>query len=371
MQKAKGNRQEARGKKSKRQQKSPLAIERRTILFFLPPLLLCSSAPLLLFPPAPLTPVSYLEINMSRRRSTPWIHRWSRPIITTIGTIGAIETAYLTIIKLSGDAACPTEGCDQVLNSPYAEILGIPLTIFGFLAYVTMAIMAAAPLAINPEQNKSLRLRVEQWTWLGLFAGATAMTIFSSYLMYLLAFKIKALCIYCIASALFSLSFLIFTLMGHAWEDLGQLFFTGTLVGMVTLIGVLGVYNITTTPNQVAGNSGPPIISTSGSAEMALAEHLRNIGAKKYGAYWCPHCHDQKELFGKEAFALIDYVECDPNGQNPRPQLCNPTNIKGYPTWEINGQFYAGTQSLERLSQLSGYQGPRNFQNTISGPQQP
>jgi len=38
-------------------------------------------------------------------------------------------------------------------------------------------------------------------------------------------------------------------------------------------------------------------------------------------------------------------------------------NVKGFPTWEIKGQFYSGTQSLEKLADVSGYTGPRNFQN--------
>lgn len=33
-----------------------------------------------------------------------------------------------------------------------------------------------------------------------------------------------------------------------------------------------------------------------------------------YGAFWCTHCHDQKEEFGKEAMADFPYVECYPDG---------------------------------------------------------
>jgi hypothetical protein len=79
-----------------------------------------------------------------------------------------------------------------------------------------------------------------------------------------------------------------------------------------------------------------------------------------YGAYWCPHCNDQKELFGA-AFSNIDYVECDPGGKNSRPSLCQKAKITGYPTWEIKGKLYPGTQSLEELAKLSGYSGPSNF----------
>jgi len=307
---------------------------------------------------------------MIRRRSTPWIHRWSRTVMGAIAAIGVVETAYLTIAKFTtGSVICPTSGCDKVLNSPYATVFGtVPLSLLGCLAYLSIAILALAPKAVNPNTNKGLHSQLENKTWQALFIITAAMVIFSSYLMYLMAFEIKELCIYCISSALFSLSLFVLVLVGREWEDIGQLVFTGILVAMVSSIGALGLYNSVRSP--AASVSTPGIVAravttTSGPAELALARHLREIGAKEYGAYWCPHCHDQKMLFGKEAGAIIDYVECDPRGQNSRAQMCQAAaaNVKGFPTWEIKGQFYSGTQSLEKLADLSGYTGPRNFQN--------
>jgi len=307
---------------------------------------------------------------MIRRRSTPWIHRWSRTVMGAIAAIGVVETAYLTIAKLTtGSVICPTSGCDKVLNSPYATVFGtVPLSLLGCLAYLSIAILALAPKAVNPNTNKGLHSQLENKTWQGLFIITAAMVIFSSYLMYLMAFEIKELCIYCISSAVLSLSLFVLVLVGREWEDIGQLVFTGILVAMVSSIGALGLYNSVRSP--AASVSTPGIVAravttTSGPAELALARHLREIGAKEYGAYWCPHCHDQKMLFGKEAGAIIDYVECDPRGQNSRAEICQAAaaNVKGFPTWEIKGQFYSGTQSLEKLADLSGYTGPRNFQN--------
>jgi len=307
---------------------------------------------------------------MIRRRSTPWIHRWSRTVMGAIAAIGVVETAYLTIAKFTtGSVICPTSGCDKVLNSPYATVFGtVPLSLLGCLAYLSIAILALAPKAVNPNTNKGLHSQLENKTWQALFIITAAMVIFSSYLMYLMAFEIKELCIYCISSALFSLSLFVLVLVGREWEDIGQLVFTGILVAMVSSIGALGLYNSVRSPAASVSTPGivaPAVTTTSGPAELALARHLREIGAKEYGAYWCPHCHDQKMLFGKEAGAIIDYVECDPRGQNSRAQMCQAAaaNVKGFPTWEIKGQFYSGTQSLEKLADLSGYTGPRNFQN--------
>jgi uncharacterized membrane protein len=310
------------------------------------------------------------------------MHRQSRYLIAAVAILGAINTAYLTATKLfGGNAACPTDGCEQVLSSQYAEVFGLPLALFGLLAYLSMATFALAPLAVNPDKDKQARANLENWTWLLLFAGSTAMLVFSGYLMYIMFSKFVAnygaggLCYYCLASAIFALTLFVLTLLGRAWEDRGQLFFTGIIVAMVTIVGTLGVYsniNGTSASADTPGATGPAITATSGQSEIALAQHLTNIGAKMYGAYWCPHCHEQKELFGKEAFALINYVECDPSGQNSQtttcqaiaPQVQEQTGKNfGYPTWEINGQYYVGKQTLQELANASGYQGQRDFRS--------
>lgn len=315
----------------------------------------------------------------NRRRSTPWIQRWARPLIGTIAVLGAINTGYLTLTKLfSTSTACPTGGCEQVLSSPYATVFGAPLALFGFLAYVTVAGLALIPLAVNPESNKSLRTQLEDWTWLPLFAVVTAMLVFSGYLMnimiskFVVPYGVNGICYYCIASALFALTLFVLTLLGRSWEDIGQLLFTGLVVAVVTLIGTLGVYAHIETPQPnpsssatVPGQAGPPILNTSGPAEMELSRHLKQKGAKMYGAYWCPHCHDQKELFGKEAFSLLTYIECAPDGQNPQTERCQAAKIQGFPSWEISGKQVepAGTLSLEKLADLTGYTGSREFRN--------
>jgi thiol-disulfide isomerase/thioredoxin len=39
----------------------------------------------------------------------------------------------------------------------------------------------------------------------------------------------------------------------------------------------------------------------------ALASCLKEKGAVFYGAFWCPHCQNQKAMFGKSA-KLLPYV---------------------------------------------------------------
>jgi hypothetical protein len=88
-----------------------------------------------------------------------------------------------------------------------------------------------------------------------------------------------------------------------------------------------------------------------------------------YGAYWCPHCHSQKERFGEKAVSQIllaptnpVYIECSPEGRTaPQAQVCQQAGITAYPTWIIEGEKYEGNLSLQQLAELSGYQGSQDF----------
>jgi uncharacterized membrane protein/glutaredoxin len=327
---------------------------------------------------------------MIRRRNTPWIHKWSRPIIGAIAFLGVLNTGYLTYEKLSGgQAVCLAQvgakGCDVVLSSPWASVFGQPLPIFGLLAYLAMLTSALAPLVWKSPENPQIRKQVEYWTWWFLLLGTIAMSVFSAYLMYVLAFNLQAVCFYCIGSALFSLSMLVLTIVGHDWEDLGQVFFTALIVGMVTIIGTLGIYSGVkiNSGNSVESTDGKPvqigafipekqpnpdfgweITTTSGESEIALAKHLVEVGAKEYVAYTCPHCHEQKLLFGKEAYKILEdkvKVECNPNSPKAKVDLCEAAKISSVPTWIINGQTYSGVQNLEELANATNYKGPLNF----------
>ena len=77
-----------------------------------------------------------------------------------------------------------------------------------------------------------------------------------------------------------------------------------------------------------------------------------------YSAYWCPHCHDQKELFGLEASKELNVIECAKDGLNSQSNLCDRKGINSYPSWEINGEINEGVKSLEELFILSNYNVP-------------
>lgn len=99
-------------------------------------------------------------------------------------------------------------------------------------------------------------------------------------------------------------------------------------------------------------------VTEASSYEAQLAQHLVDTGSVMYGAYWCPHCADQKAMFG-DAVDELPYVECAADGESAQPELCQQKGIEGYPTWEIDGQLHPGVQSLEELATLSGFSSPQ------------
>ena len=85
---------------------------------------------------------------------------------------------------------------------------------------------------------------------------------------------------------------------------------------------------------------------------MEVARKLEAKNGRFFGAYWCSHCLNQKETLGKEAMQLVPYVECDADGFNSKRSMCQENGIKGYPTWQVDGQLFPGERSLDELEEL-------------------
>ncbi|MBI5224316.1 hypothetical protein HY989_00435 [Candidatus Micrarchaeota archaeon] len=85
-----------------------------------------------------------------------------------------------------------------------------------------------------------------------------------------------------------------------------------------------------------------------------FAKCLAEKGAKFYGAFWCPHCKTQKELFGS-SIKYVDYVECSTPDGNGQLSVCRLAGISTYPTWVYaDGTKETGTVPLEQLSAKTG-----------------
>lgn len=89
-----------------------------------------------------------------------------------------------------------------------------------------------------------------------------------------------------------------------------------------------------------------------------LAQCIAESGATFYGAYWCPHCAAQKEMFGPSE-KYLPYIECSlPNAQG-QTQECTDAGVTTYPTWEFSdGERLEGTQTVARLAEATGCELP-------------
>jgi len=86
----------------------------------------------------------------------------------------------------------------------------------------------------------------------------------------------------------------------------------------------------------------------------AFAQCTADKGAKMYGAYWCPHCAEQKDDFGA-AFKHVNYIECGVKGQRlGEEKSCQDKGVKLFPTWEFTDGRHEGEMSFEALSERSG-----------------
>ncbi|KAF4373815.1 hypothetical protein F8388_007721 [Cannabis sativa] len=235
----------------------------------------------------------------------------------------------------------------------------VPLPVIGMVAYGLVTVLGlqftqkSLPFGLNQTDAR-----------LVLLSTTTSMAAASGYFLYLLSTKFSgSSCSYCLLSALLSFSLFFITLkdfgLPEIKKELGlQLFVAGLVI--VTLnssysnsrSGPSSMDNINLPyfPTEITSESTPFAIS--------LAKHLNSIGAKMYGAFWCSHCLEQKEMFGREAAKHLNYVECFPNGFKKGTLMeksCAEVGIEGFPTWVINGKVLSGELEFSELAEASGF----------------
>lgn len=108
--------------------------------------------------------------------------------------IGLVDALYLSWVKLANAyALCgPIGDCETVNSSPYAEIAGIPVALLGAGAYLAILV--------------SLILERRAGAWgefvpLLVFGLSLTGVLYSAYLTYLEVAVIRAICPYCLVSA--------------------------------------------------------------------------------------------------------------------------------------------------------------------------
>ena len=281
-------------------------------------------------------------------RAVPEVHAL-RPTpnwpLLAVSCLGIGLTTYLSWVAFSGGSVrgCPAGGgCDLVLTSRWATLLGLPTSLWGLFAYITLAAISFVKRADT------------HWSyaWTVAFFGVC----YSVYLTVVSLTILGSACPYCLTSLGLMTGTLALVVVQRPPEMAHR-----SWLGLVAVRGALAAVVIL----LVHGNYVAPQAEAQGPEDpniRALAEHLADEGALFYGASWCPHCQEQKRLFGASARRL-PYVECSPAGPNaPQAPSCNIAGVQSYPTWIINGRTIVGqVLSLAQLADASGFPGKANF----------
>ena len=123
-------------------------------------------------------------------KTTPALF-WSTLVLSILGAADAI---YLLIYKLTGNPhmCLGNGGCHDVNFSPYSEINGIPVSVFGLCAYLAIVCILVLEGQIKiAKENGPLAI-------FGITLGGVVYTV---YLTYLEIYVIHAICPFCVASA--------------------------------------------------------------------------------------------------------------------------------------------------------------------------
>ena len=112
-------------------------------------------------------------------------------VVAVVSLAGLADAAYLTVQTLTGETAVcgGSPDCFRVLGSSYARVGGIPLALFGTLAY--FSVFSFATFAAFGYARARL--------FLTLTVGA--MFLATLWFLYVQAFVLHAYCRYCLFSA--------------------------------------------------------------------------------------------------------------------------------------------------------------------------
>jgi len=259
-----------------------------------------------------------------------------------LSILGLGITAYLTVVAFSGSdvAFCTTgSGCDVIQNSRWSTVLGVPVAFWGFLVYLAIALCAGL-----------MKPRLKRWRrlWFLSFLGLAI----SIYLTLVGIISLNAVCAWCLASLAVMTAIFIGVILRRPDSAPGMVWrawlVRSATVALTAIVLLHVYYSGLLTPRE-----DPKL--------EALAIHLQENGAKFYGASWCPRCDEQKDLFGASAHRL-PYIECSPDGRNGvMAFVCVVKDIRGYPTWIIDGERYRGVITPEQLARYSGFNWEKSY----------
>lgn len=122
-----------------------------------------------------------------------------------VAFLGFLDATYLTLAHFQNSIPpCTVAGCEIVLTSRYATVLGIPLALLGSLFY--LSVMAISLLILTNYKEIFIKMFY--------FLAATGFIV-SLILIGIQAFELKAFCQYCLASAATSIGIAILAFLHY------------------------------------------------------------------------------------------------------------------------------------------------------------
>jgi len=116
-----------------------------------------------------------------------------RKVLVGLSLIGLVDSIYLTYVKLVSSGLCVAgEGCEIVNSSIYSQINGIPVAALGAVAYASMLVVLLLEDRVNFIEFNSPLI---------VFGMSLFGVLYSAYLTYLEIYVIRAICLFCVLSA--------------------------------------------------------------------------------------------------------------------------------------------------------------------------
>jgi len=118
-----------------------------------------------------------------------------RQTLALLAVVGVCIALYLTLYKIGviGVLSCSIGSCETVNTSKWSTLLGLPIAAWGLGAYVALLLLAMVGSGAREESVSISRLIVALSSW---------SVLFSAWLTYQELFVIRAICIWCVSSAL-------------------------------------------------------------------------------------------------------------------------------------------------------------------------
>lgn len=135
-----------------------------------------------------------------------------RMLAALIALVGLFVALYLTLYKVGviGELACSIGSCEAVQTSRWSTFLGLPVAAWGLAFYASVLAIALTGLMERYEDSRPLAL--------GMLALTAWGALFSLWLTYIELFVIRAICQWCVISAVLAVGLTVVSYLD--WREL-------------------------------------------------------------------------------------------------------------------------------------------------------